>query len=69
MGSTLGLGASGRAWVGDRFGIQLNVSRYSPSSAVGQERLTTMQVAPSVLYSLPDKLTDYVWFSRTSAAG
>src|SRR5688572_13252555 len=46
LGSTLGLGASGRAWVGDRFGIQLNVSRYAPSSAVGQERLTTMQVAP-----------------------
>ena len=69
MGSTLGLGASGRAWVGDRFGIQLDVVRYSPGSALGQQRQTTMQVAPSVLYSLPDKLTDYVWIQPYVGGG
>lgn len=69
MGSTLGLGASGRAWFGDRFGIQLNVARYAPTSAVAGQRQTTMQVAPSVLYSLPDKLTDYVWFQPYVGGG
>ena len=68
-GSTLGFGASARASLGDRFGIQLEVSRYAPTSAVAQQRLTSVQFAPSLLYSLPDKLTDYVWLRPYLGAG
>jgi Bacterial SH3 domain len=60
-GSTLGLGASARASVGHRFRVQLEVSRYTHSIAVAQPRLTSVQIAPSLLYSLPDRVTDYVW--------
>lgn len=60
-GSTLGLGASARASVGHRFRLQLEVSRYTHTIAVAQPRLTSVQIAPSLLYSLPDKVTDYVW--------
>ena len=69
LGSPLGFGASARAAVTGRFGIQLDLSRYSPVSAVAQERLTSLQVAPSVLYSLPDALSDYVWIKPYVGAG
>ena len=59
-GSTLGFGASARASLNRRLRFQLEVSRYTHTSAVA-ERLTSVQFAPSLLYSLPDKLTDYVW--------
>jgi hypothetical protein len=60
-GSTLGFGASARAAMGPRLTMQLELSRYSPTDVAAQERLTSVQFAPSVLYTLPDKLTDYVW--------
>ena len=59
-GSTLGFGASARASLNRRLRFQLEVSRYTHTSAVA-ERLTSVQFAPSLLYSLPDKVTDYVW--------
>lgn len=59
-GSTAGFGASVRAQASRRFRVQLEVSRYSHTNLV-TERLTSVQFAPSVLYSLPDKVTDYVW--------
>ena len=68
-GSTLGVGASARTAVGDRFGVQVEVSRYALTSAVSQQRLTSLQFAPSVLFSLPDKLTDYGWVRPYVGAG
>lgn len=68
-GSPLGFGASARASVGNRFGVQLEVSRFAPTNAVAQQRLSSVQLAPSVLYSLPDKLTDYVWLRPYVGAG
>ena len=61
MGSTMGYGISGRASITDHLGVQLEVSRYAPSSIIAPERMTSVQFAPSVMYSLPDKLTDYIW--------
>jgi len=60
-GSTLGFGASARASVGGRFRVQLEASRYALTNAAVQQRLTSVQFAPSLLYFLPDKVTDYVW--------
>ena len=60
-GSPLGFGASARASVGGRFRVQLEASRYALTNAVVQQRLTSVQFAPRLLYFLPDKVTDYVW--------
>lgn len=67
-GSTIGFGASVRATASRHFRFQLEVSRYAHTSLV-TERLTSVQFAPSVLYSLPDKLTDYVWVRPYVGAG
>jgi hypothetical protein len=55
------VGGSVRAAIHDRLGVQIEVSRYATTSALTQQRLTSVQFAPSVMYSLPDRLTDYVW--------
>jgi opacity protein-like surface antigen len=68
-GSTLGFGASARALVGGHFRLQLEASRYAHTSAVTQRRLTSVQFAPSLLYSLPDTVTDYVWIRPHLGAG
>lgn len=60
-GSTLGYGVSGRAWSRRRFGIQFDVSRFGQTNPVTVERVTSIQFAPSALYSLRDRVTDYVW--------
>ena len=67
--STVGPGASVRAWPRERLGVQLEVSRSSLTSAVGTDRLTAIQFAPSVLYALPDRVTDYVWLRPYLGAG
>lgn len=60
-GSTFGFGATGRAWSHDRFGAQLEISRYTFTSIEPSGRVTSIQVDPSLLYSLTDRVTDYVW--------
>ena len=60
-GSTLGFGATLRGWTGKRLGVQAEVSRYAISSAVAPGSVTLLEVAPSVLFSLPDRVGDYVW--------
>ena len=68
-GSTLGFGASARALVGGHFRLQLEASRYAHTSALTQRHLTSVQFAPSLLYSLPDTVTDYVWIRPHLGAG
>jgi hypothetical protein len=69
IASTIGLGASVRAALTDRVGVQVELSRYTPGSIAAPQRLSSVQVAPSVLYSLPDKLTDYLWVRPYLGAG
>ena len=68
-GSTLGFGASARALVSGHFRLQLEASRYAHTSALTQRRLTSVQFAPSLLYSLPDTVTDYLWIRPHLGAG
>lgn len=68
-GSTLGFGGSARAWTQKRLGLQLEVSRYGLTSPVVPGRVTTVQIAPSLLYSLPDRVTDYFWLRPYVGAG
>ena len=57
----LGFGATVRAWRPDRLGVQLDVSRYAVTGIGTPARATSLQVEPSLLYSLPDSVTDYLW--------
>jgi uncharacterized protein YraI len=70
MGSSpLAFGASARAWRRDRIGVQVDASRYAITSSTTPARLTSFQVEPSVLYSLPDRVTDYVWLRPYVGSG
>lgn len=70
VGSTLGLGATARAWSHDRFGVQLDVSRFATdATTVPTARVTSFQVAPSVLYSVSDFVSDYVWVRPYAGTG
>jgi len=67
-GSPIGFGATARAWTRDRLGVQLEVSR-SVRTSVVSERVTVMQFAPNVLYSMKDRVTDNVWLRPYVGAG
>jgi hypothetical protein len=59
-GSTIGFGVSGRAWTRRGLGVQAEMSRYSVATAVMPSRVVSVQFAPSVLYALPEAVSDYV---------
>lgn len=67
-GSAIGSGINARTWVGNRVGLQLEVAR-SSFATTGVERMTTTHVAPSLLLSLGDAMTDYVWIRPYAGAG
>jgi hypothetical protein len=60
-GSTFGYGVTGRAWSRNWLGAQVDMTRFSQSSAVTGDRVTTWQFAPSALYSFRDRVSDSVW--------
>jgi hypothetical protein len=60
-GSTFGFGASARGWSDGPVGAQLEVSRAALTSAGAPDRVTSVQFAPSLLYSLPDRVSGSVW--------
>jgi hypothetical protein len=67
--STFGWGATARAWRRNRLGVQLDVSRYVLAGSALPGRLTTVQIEPSVLYSLPNRMSDYVWLRPYLGSG
>ena len=68
-GSTIGAGINARTWFHDRWGLQLEVSRTSHTSTIASERLTATQFAPSLVYSISNLMTDYVWVRPYLGAG
>ena len=60
-GSTMGFGGSARAWSKKHLGAQLEVSRYSFDSVDMLSRATSTDIAPSILYSLHDNVSDHLW--------
>jgi SH3 domain-containing protein len=60
-GSTIGFGGGARAWTRGPLGLQLQISRYEQSNALAPARVTSTQVAPSVLYAFSDRVGDYIW--------
>jgi len=59
-GSPLGFGGTARAWRGNRLGLRVDVSRYA-MAAVPTGRVSAVHVAPSVLVSLGDHISEYFW--------
>jgi len=56
-----GFGATFRGWWRNRLGVQFEMSRYRFDSVGAPGYMTSVQFAPSVLYSLPDSVTDALW--------
>jgi hypothetical protein len=68
-GSTIGVGINARTWFHDRWGLQLEVARTSPTGTIASDRLTATQFAPSLVYSISNLMTDYVWVRPYLGAG
>jgi opacity protein-like surface antigen len=60
-GATPGFGFTSRIWSRSRLGVQLDLSRSTLTSTASPERVHATQFAPSVIYSLPDYVSDNVW--------
>ena len=61
-GTTFGYGGTFRGWTRNRLGLQLELSRYSLTSPDAFGTVTSLEFAPSAMYSLPDRVADYFWF-------
>jgi Bacterial SH3 domain len=59
--SAVGFGGSARGWRKNRFGGQLTVTHSTTTSSVTPDEMSSLQFAPSLLYALPDRITDYMW--------
>lgn len=57
----LGFAATGRAWSDGPLGVQVEIGRSTLSTLTGPEQLSSMQLAPSVIYSAPDVVTNAIW--------
>jgi len=60
-GATPGYGFTSRIWSRRRLGVQLDLSQTTMTSTLSPERLRSTQFAPSVIYSLPDYVSDSLW--------
>jgi hypothetical protein len=59
--STPGFGVTARRWWGNRLGFQFEASRSLLDSIAAPGHVTSFQFAPSVLYSLPDGVSNSLW--------
>lgn len=70
MGSReIGFAASGRAWAYGPFGVQIEAGRSMYTSAVASGQLRSLRLAPSVMYSPPDLVTNAIWARPYVGAG
>ncbi len=60
-GSTLGFGGTVRGWSRKRLGLQVEISRYTLTSVAAAGSVTSLEIAPSLLFSARDRVSDYVW--------
>jgi hypothetical protein len=65
-GPDLNVGATARAWASNRFGLQVDLSRGATDAAA---RVTSLQLAPSVIYAFRDRVSDYWWLRPYVGAG
>jgi len=68
-GPTFSFGGTVRGWIRGHIGTQLDVSHSAFDSVEAAGHVTSIQFAPSLLVSLPDRVTDYVWMRPYVGAG
>jgi Bacterial SH3 domain len=68
-GSKFGIGVTGRGWWHNHLGVQVAASRTSITSPFLPTNVTSNEFSPSLLYSLPDAVTDYVWVRPYAGGG
>jgi hypothetical protein len=61
-GSTPGFGASARLWSKSSLGVQLQISRHSFNSTDLLSRASATDIAPGLLFSMPDHPNDRLWW-------
>ncbi len=54
-------GITARVWSRSRLGVQIDASRSTLLSDQAAGRVTSRQFTPSLIYSLPDSVSDYLW--------
>jgi hypothetical protein len=59
--SPVGFGAAMRTWSRGQPSFQMTVSHSTQTSLTAPGEVASLQIAPSLLYSLRDRLTDYLW--------
>ena len=67
--ATPGFGFSSRIWSRNRFGVQVDLSRSRMSNDFSEDRVRSTEVVPSVIYSLPDYVSESVWLRAYAAGG
>jgi hypothetical protein len=60
--SARSVGATARAWHGNRIGVQIGFLRDAQTSAAVPGRVTTLGFEPGIVVALFDRVSDYVWF-------
>ena len=64
-----GFGFSSRIWSRNRFGVQVDLSRSRMSNDFSADRVRSTEVVPSVIYSLPDYVSESFWLRAYTAGG
>jgi opacity protein-like surface antigen len=59
--ATPALGFSSRIWSRNRFGVQVDLSRSRMSNDFSENRVRSTEFVPSVIYSLPDYVSESFW--------
>jgi SH3 domain-containing protein len=64
-----GFGFSSRIWSRHRFGVQVDLSRSRMSNDFSENRVRSTEFVPSVIYSLPDYVSESVWLRAYAGGG
>jgi hypothetical protein len=65
----IGMALTGRAWARGRFGLQLEAGRSTYLSALAPGHVRSLQLAPTVIFSPPNVVTNAVWARPYIGAG
>jgi hypothetical protein len=63
------MAVTGRAWAYGPLGLQVEAGQSTYTSAVAGGLVKSLQLAPTVIYSLPDVVTNAVWARPYLGAG
>jgi SH3 domain-containing protein len=69
LNATPGFGFSSRIWSRNRFGVQVDLSRSRMSNDVSENRVRSTEFVPSVIYSMPDYVSESFWMRPYAGGG